>query len=126
MSHELRTDRVRAIGVMKLRSTLSNEDLKANGLRLIEVVKSIPAVQQNILKYEITIKKPGLTLGPDMGLNETEFGIMVLVEATSHEKIREALTSPEYKKIVAGALENATTLDDYHWFSGEFVTVIDK
>ncbi|KAF7344956.1 hypothetical protein MVEN_01658200 [Mycena venus] len=130
MAHELRTDRVRAIGLMKFRSSLSNEDLKANGLRLVEVVKSIPAVQQNILKYELTLQVPkeklGTSLASALGLKETEFGMMVLVEAASHEKIREALTSPEYKKIIAGALEHATTLDDYHWFSGEFLTVIDK
>ncbi|KAF7344947.1 hypothetical protein MVEN_01657300 [Mycena venus] len=128
MAHELRTDRVRAIGLMKFRSSLSHEDLKANGLRLVEVVKSIPAVQQNILKYDLTFKKEkhGTSLASELGLKETEVGMMVLVEASSHEKIREALTSPEYKKIIAGALEHATTLEDYHWFSGEFLTVIDK
>ncbi|KAF7362934.1 hypothetical protein MVEN_00644400 [Mycena venus] len=128
MSAELRTDRVRAIGLIKFRSDLSSDDLKANGVRLVEVVKSIPLIQQNLLKYEVTFKKEKLatTLASDLGLRETEAGMMVLVEATSHEKIREALTCPEYKKIIAGALEHATTAENYTWFSGEFLTVIDK
>ncbi|KAJ7648696.1 hypothetical protein DFH06DRAFT_1332309 [Mycena polygramma] len=37
-----------------------------------------------------------------------------------------ALTSPEYKKIVADELATGADPNNYHWFSGEFVTVIDK
>ncbi|KAJ7610720.1 hypothetical protein DFH06DRAFT_1233262 [Mycena polygramma] len=126
MSHDLRTDRVRAIGIMKLRANVAGEDLKAKAQGLIAAVKAIPAIQQNILKYEITVKHPGLTLASEMGLKESDLGLMVLVEAASHDKIKAALTSPEYKKIVADALATTTSIDDYHWFSGEFVTVIDK
>jgi hypothetical protein len=38
----------------------------------------------------------------------------------------QALTSAEYRTVIAGALEHATTLENYHWFSGEFITVIEK
>ncbi|KAJ7056701.1 hypothetical protein C8F01DRAFT_1257354 [Mycena amicta] len=118
----LRTDRVRAMGLMKFRSSLSPDELKANGPRLIEVIKSIPAFQQNILKYELTFKNEhhGALLASELGLQEADFGMMVLVEASSHEKIR------EYKSIIVGALAHTTTVEDYHWFSGEFLTVIDK
>jgi hypothetical protein len=63
--------------------------------------------------------------------------VVILVKATSHEKIREvgcvqcidaniqaypmivftaqALTNPEYRKGVAGLLEHATTREDFHF-----------
>ncbi|KAJ6478093.1 hypothetical protein C8R47DRAFT_1219642 [Mycena vitilis] len=126
MSHELRTDRVRAIGILNMPHNVDGEAVRAKALKLFEAVKAIPAVQQNILKYEVTVKKPGLTLGTDMGLKESELGIVVLVEAASHENIHAALTSPEYKKIVADELATGADPEHYHWFSGEFVTVIDK
>ncbi|KAF8178975.1 hypothetical protein K438DRAFT_1769113 [Mycena galopus ATCC 62051] len=124
----LRTDRVRAVGIFKNRPGVTKEEAKAHGPRIVEMVKAVPLVQQNLLKYEITIKTERLptTLASDLGLKETQFACLILAEADSHEKIREVLTSPEYKKIIQGTLENATTMDDYHYFSGEFVTVIDK
>ncbi|KAJ7648697.1 hypothetical protein DFH06DRAFT_1332310 [Mycena polygramma] len=72
MSHELRTDRVRAIGIMKLPANVSGDAVKAKAQKLFDDVKAIPAVQQNLLKYEVTVKKPGLTLGTDMGLKESD------------------------------------------------------
>ncbi|KAJ7782166.1 hypothetical protein B0H14DRAFT_2715592 [Mycena olivaceomarginata] len=124
----LRTDRVRAIGIFKNRPGVTNEDAKANGPRLVEKIKSIPSVQENLLKYEVTFKTERLpkTLASELGLQDTDFSTMILVEGASHEKIRAALTSPEYRKVIAGALEHATTLENYHWFSGEFITVIEK
>ncbi|KAF8178994.1 hypothetical protein K438DRAFT_1843356 [Mycena galopus ATCC 62051] len=124
----LRTDRVRAVGIFKHREGLSREDAKTHGPRIIEMVQAIPIAQQNLLKYEITVKAERLptTLASDLGLKETGFSTLIIAEAASHEKLREVLTSPEYKKIIQGALDNATTIDDYHYFSGEFVTVIDK
>ncbi|KAF8179031.1 hypothetical protein K438DRAFT_1769167 [Mycena galopus ATCC 62051] len=124
----LRTDRVRAIGFFKPRPEVTKEDAKANGPKIVEKVKAIPLIQQNLLKYEITFKaeRLGTTLASDLGLNDTEFSCMILVEATSHEKIREALTCPEYKRMIAGAIEHATTIENYHWFSGEFITVLEK
>ncbi|KAJ6478094.1 hypothetical protein C8R47DRAFT_1323160 [Mycena vitilis] len=126
MSHELRTDRVRAIGIMKLPGNVSGDAVKAKAQKLFDDVKAIPAVQQNLLKYEVTVKKPGLTLATDMGLKESDLGLVIIVEAASHEKIAAALTSPEYKKIVADELATGADANNYHWFSGEFVTVIDK
>ncbi|KAK7035576.1 hypothetical protein R3P38DRAFT_3350718 [Favolaschia claudopus] len=124
----LRTDRVRAVGLLRYRPGVTNEEAKANGPRLVETIKSIPIIQKNLLKYELTFKteRLGTTLASDLGLQEADTGVMVVVEAETHEKIREALTSPEYRKIIAGALENATSMDKYHWFSAEFMTVIDK
>jgi len=124
----LRSDRVRAIGIFKSRPCSSNENDKVNGPRLVEAVKAIPIVQQNLLKYELSFKaeRLGKTLANDLGLQDTDFSVMVLVEGASHEKIREALMSPEYRKVVSGALEHSTALENYHWFSAEFVTVIDK
>ncbi|KAF8179023.1 hypothetical protein K438DRAFT_1257738 [Mycena galopus ATCC 62051] len=124
----LRTDRVRAIGFFKHRAEVSKDEAKTKGPKIIEMVKAIPLVQQNILRYEITFKSErlGTTLASDLGLNDTEFSCMILVEGTSHEKIREALTCPEYKKLIAGALEHVTTIENYHWFSGEFITVLEK
>ncbi|KAJ6483112.1 hypothetical protein C8R45DRAFT_1215047 [Mycena sanguinolenta] len=125
----LRTDRVRAIALIKNKTGVSNEDtIKSAAARLVERVKAMPLVQKNILKYELTVKVDRLptTLAHDLGLKETEFTSMILIEADSHEKIRETLTSPEYKEIIKGALEHLTTPEDYHWFSGETLTVIDK
>ncbi|KAJ6457623.1 hypothetical protein C8R45DRAFT_563547 [Mycena sanguinolenta] len=125
----LRTDRVRAVALIKNKAGVSNEDtIKGAAGRLIERVRAMPLIQKNILKYELTVKVERLptTLASDLGLKETDFTMMILIEADSHEKIREALTSPEYKEIVKGALEHITTVDDYHWFSGEILTVIDK
>ncbi|KAF8167070.1 hypothetical protein K438DRAFT_1774808 [Mycena galopus ATCC 62051] len=124
----LRTDRVRAVGFFKHRPEVTKDDAKTNGPKIVEKVKAIPLIQQNLLKYEITFKaeRLGTTLASDLGLNDTEFFCMILVEATSHEKIREALTCPEYKRVIAGAIEHATTVENYHWFSGEFITVLEK
>ncbi|KAF8205180.1 hypothetical protein K438DRAFT_1818689 [Mycena galopus ATCC 62051] len=92
------------------------------------MVKAIPLVQQNLLKWEITIKTDRLltTLASDLRLTDTGFSALIIAEAATHEKLREVLTSPEYKKIIQGTLGNVTTVDDYHYFSGEFVTVIEK
>ncbi|KAJ7613617.1 hypothetical protein DFH06DRAFT_1344571 [Mycena polygramma] len=68
---------------MKLCSTISGEKLKANALSLSE---------QNILRYDITVKKPGLTFATDIGLKESKFGLVVLVEAASRQKIRAVLS----------------------------------
>ncbi|KAF7373160.1 EthD domain-containing protein [Mycena sanguinolenta] len=126
----LRTDRVRAVALIKNRAGVSNEDtIKQAAARLMERVRAMPLVQKNILKYEITVNvdhRLPTTLAHDLGLKQTEFSSIILIEADSHEKIRETLTSPEYKEMIKGALEHITSLDDYHWFSGETLTVIDK
>ena len=50
----LRTDRVRAIALVKNKAGVSNEDtIKAAAARLVERVKAMPLVQKNILKYEL-------------------------------------------------------------------------
>ncbi|KAJ6493040.1 hypothetical protein C8R45DRAFT_1095558 [Mycena sanguinolenta] len=56
------------------------------------------------------------TLVHDLGLKETEFTSIILIEVDSLEKIR------EYKEII----EHLKTPEDYHWFSGKTLTVIDK
>ncbi|KAF7371187.1 hypothetical protein MSAN_00754200 [Mycena sanguinolenta] len=105
--------RSRHCPLIKNKAGVSNEDtIKAAAARLIERVRAMPLVQKNILKYELTVKVDRLptTLAHDLGLKETEFTSMILIEADSHEKIRETLTSPEYKEIIKGALEHLTTL----------------
>ncbi|KAJ7901500.1 hypothetical protein B0H13DRAFT_2335987 [Mycena leptocephala] len=124
-----RTDKVRAIAIWKpTRGEFTAEQVKENAPKVIEHVRAMPIMQQNITKYEVSFKAERLdkSLASDLGLKETDFSVMILVEGTSHQKIREALTSPEYKEVVKGALDHATTLDDFHFFSAEFVTVIDK
>ncbi|KAF7373149.1 hypothetical protein MSAN_00522900 [Mycena sanguinolenta] len=123
----LRTDKVRAIAIVKNKAGVTNEEtIKGAASRLVERVKAMPLIQKNITRYEVTVKVERMpnTLAKDLGLKDTDFTMMILVEADSHEKIREALTSPEYKEIIKGALEHVTTADDYHWFSGEILTVI--
>ncbi|KAJ7867448.1 hypothetical protein B0H13DRAFT_2351943 [Mycena leptocephala] len=124
-----RTDKVRAIAIWKpTRGEFTAEQVKENTPKVIEHIRAMPIMQQNITKYEVSFKAERLdkSLASDLGLKETDFSVMILVEGTSHQKIREALTSPEYKEVVKGALDHATTLDDFHFFSAEFVTVIDK
>ncbi|KAJ7255113.1 hypothetical protein B0H12DRAFT_1114222 [Mycena haematopus] len=123
----LRTDKVRAIALIKNKAGVTNEEtIKGAAARLMERVRAMPLIQKNISKYELMVKVERLptTLASDLGLKETAFTGVVLIEADSHEKIREALTSPEYKEIIKGALEHITTIDDYHWFSAETLTVI--
>ncbi|KAF7333683.1 hypothetical protein MSAN_00524600 [Mycena sanguinolenta] len=125
----LRTDRVRAIALVKNKAGVTNEEtVKGAAARLVERVKGIALVQKNISKYEVTVKVERMpnTLAKDLGLKDTDFTMMILIESDSHEKIRETLTSPEYKEIIKGALEHLTTPEDYHWFSGEILTVIDN
>ncbi|KAJ7798033.1 hypothetical protein B0H14DRAFT_3492980 [Mycena olivaceomarginata] len=124
----IRKDRVRAIGVFKARAELSNDDIHARAEKMIAAVKALPIMQQNLLKYEVSFKteRPAGTLASELGLQETEFSVMILVEAASHEKIHETLTDPGYRKLLAGALEHITTREDFHFFPAEFTTIIDK
>ncbi|KAF8134125.1 hypothetical protein K438DRAFT_1997837 [Mycena galopus ATCC 62051] len=124
----IRTDRVRAIGVFKARTELSSDDIHARAQQMIDSVKGLPIMQQNLLKYEVSFKteRPTGTLASELGLQETEFSAMILVEAASHEKIHETLTDPGYRKLLAGALEHITTREDFHFFPAEFTTIIDK
>ncbi|KAJ6559541.1 hypothetical protein B0H19DRAFT_1260253 [Mycena capillaripes] len=124
----IRTDRVRAIGVFKARTELSSDDIHARALKMVESVKALPIMQENLLKYEVSFKteRPSGTLASELGLQETEFSAMILVEAASHEKIHETLTDPGYRKLLAGALEHITTREDFHFFPAEFTTIIDK
>jgi hypothetical protein len=49
----LRADRVRAIGVYKSRTGLTPDQIKARAPAIFELIKNIPIVQQNLLKYEV-------------------------------------------------------------------------
>ncbi|KAJ7433097.1 hypothetical protein B0H11DRAFT_2377156 [Mycena galericulata] len=111
-----RKDRVRAIGVFKARAELNPAELEARALRMVDAVKSLPIMQENLLKYEVSKKGRGGTLASELGLHETGFTTMILVEAESHEKIHATLTDPGYRKLLAGALEHITTLEDFHFF----------
>ncbi|KAK7045213.1 hypothetical protein R3P38DRAFT_3177438 [Favolaschia claudopus] len=124
----LRKDRVRAIGIFKGRAELTDSDLRARADKMIEGVKALPIMQENLLRYEVSFKteRPEGTLASELGLQETPFQVMILIEAASHEKIHETLTDAGYRKLLAGALEHITTKDDFHLFPAEFVTIIDK
>ncbi|KAJ7875581.1 hypothetical protein B0H14DRAFT_3437141 [Mycena olivaceomarginata] len=95
---------------------------------MIAAVQAPPIMQKNLLEYEASFKTERLsgTLASGLGLRETEFSVMILVEAATHEKIHETLTDPGYRKLLAGALEHITTREDFHFFPAEFVTMIDK
>ncbi|KAJ6453712.1 hypothetical protein C8R45DRAFT_944938 [Mycena sanguinolenta] len=120
--------RARAIAIFKTRTQLSPDDVRANLNKMIESVNSLPIIQENILKYEVSIKseRPSGTLAGELGLQETEFSAVVLIEAASQDKLHETLTDPGYRKLLAGALEHFTTREDFHFFPAEVTTVIDK
>ncbi|KAJ6462276.1 hypothetical protein C8R47DRAFT_1202249 [Mycena vitilis] len=121
--------RVRAIAVWKGKDLgQTPEQLKESGAKIVEHLKSIPILQEKLLKYDVSRKHETLpnTLAKDLGLKDTEFTTVIIVEAKTHEDIRAALTHPDYLAVVNGALEHATTLDDFHFFSAEFVSIIDK
>ncbi|KAJ7161167.1 hypothetical protein C8R46DRAFT_270532 [Mycena filopes] len=124
----LRTDRVRAIGLFKARGELTPDQLQERAMKMVSVVRELPIFQENLLKYEVSVKteQPAGTLASALGLQETEFSVLILVEAESHEKIRAALTDDSYRKLLAGALEHITTREDFHFFPAEFITAIDK
>ncbi|KAJ7023649.1 hypothetical protein C8F04DRAFT_1233152 [Mycena alexandri] len=124
----LRTDRVRAIGIFKARATLTPEQLRELAMKNVAVLKQLPIIEENLLKYEVSFKteQPSGTLASEIGLRETDFSIMILIEAVSHDKIRATLTHESYRKLLAGALEHITTLEDFHFFPAEFVTVLDN
>ncbi|KAJ7657343.1 hypothetical protein DFH06DRAFT_1473309 [Mycena polygramma] len=122
------TSRVRAIGVWKGRRDFSHDEIAASAPQVIEHVKSIPIIQKNILKYDVSFKvePAATTLASALGLKDTDFTCVILVEGASHEKIREALTSPEYLAVINGALDKSTTPEDFHFFPAEFISIIDK
>ncbi|KAF7341681.1 hypothetical protein MSAN_02066400 [Mycena sanguinolenta] len=120
--------RARAIAVFKTRTQLSPDDVRASLNHMIEAVKGLPIIQENFLKYEVSIKseRPSGTLASELGLQETEFSAMVLMEAESQDKIHKTLTDPGYRKLLAGALEHFTEREHFHFFPAEVTTVIDK
>ncbi|KAJ7681938.1 hypothetical protein DFH06DRAFT_1289620 [Mycena polygramma] len=121
--------RVRAIAFWKEKDLgLTPEQVKEGGAKIIEQIKSIPILQQNLLKYDISRKAEKLptTLAHDLGLKDTEYTTVIIAEAETHEKLREALTHPDFLAITKGALSQATNKDDLHFFSAEYVTIIDK
>ncbi|KAF7352198.1 hypothetical protein MVEN_01183100 [Mycena venus] len=122
----LHTDVVRAIGIWKSKRSFSPEEIEKNFPPMIEHVRNIPIVKSNITKYEVSYKveRLGTSLASDLGLKEAELTTVVLIEGKSHEKIREALTHPDYKAGLKGVLDGMTDLDNIDFFSAEFVTVI--
>ncbi|KAJ6453700.1 hypothetical protein C8R45DRAFT_630289 [Mycena sanguinolenta] len=123
-----RTDRVRAIVVLKARDGLSSDDIRARVGKMMDSVKALAITQENLLKYEVSVKaeRPIGTLAGEMGLRETEFSVMVILEAASHDALHETLTNPEYRQLLSGTLEHFTTTEDFHIFPAEFMTCIDK
>ncbi|KAF8179587.1 hypothetical protein K438DRAFT_1252015 [Mycena galopus ATCC 62051] len=123
----IRKDRVRAIGFLKARANLAPDQLQTQALNMIEAVKALAIMQKNLLKYESFRADGGSgKLVNALGLRETDFNLMVMAEAESHEIMHETLTDPEYLKILDGALQTFTTHEDFHVFPAEFVTIIDK
>ncbi|KAJ6462776.1 hypothetical protein C8R47DRAFT_1202133 [Mycena vitilis] len=120
--------RVRAIAMWKSKTSGSNEEIKAQGEKIVAHIKSLDCLTKNLLKYDVSRKHETLptTLAADLGLKDTEFTTVIIIEAETHEKIREALTHPDYLAVVKGALDHATTLENFHFFSAEYVTIIDK
>ncbi|KAJ7159234.1 hypothetical protein C8R43DRAFT_1105400 [Mycena crocata] len=122
----LHTDVVRAIGIFKARREYTPAEIEENAPQLVNLIKNIPIVQSNLTKYEVSYKveKSGTTLAKELGLKDTEYTTVIIVEGKSHEKIREALSHPDYLAVVKGALEHATDIDHFFFFSAEFVTII--
>ncbi|KAJ6499497.1 hypothetical protein DFH09DRAFT_1376041 [Mycena vulgaris] len=124
----VRTDRVRAIGIFKARAGTTSDKLNDRAAKMVETVKALPILQQNLLKYEVSFKaETGAgTLANALGLHETDLSVMILAEAESHEKLRQTLTDPGYRKLLAAALEHLTTAEDFTFFPAEFITIIEK
>ncbi|KAJ7339022.1 hypothetical protein DFH08DRAFT_1082520 [Mycena albidolilacea] len=122
----LHTDRVRAIGIFKARRDFTPEEINESAPKVIEHIRSLEIIKKNITKYEVAYKveKFPKSLASELGLKESEYTTVIIIESTSHEKIREALSHPDYLAVIKGALENATDLDHFHFFSAEFVTLI--
>ncbi|KAF7352208.1 hypothetical protein MVEN_01184100 [Mycena venus] len=122
----LHTDAVRAIGIFKARREFTPEEINASAPQVIEHIRKIPIIQSNITKYEVSYKaeRLGKTLASELGLNDTVYTTVIVIEGPSHEKIREALTHPDYLAVIKGSLEHATDLEHFHFFSAEFTTVI--
>ncbi|KAK6983829.1 hypothetical protein R3P38DRAFT_2902469 [Favolaschia claudopus] len=127
MSTEVRrTDRpVRAVGVFKSRHDFHRPALEAGSAEVLAVVKNTPGIINNITSYEVynKIEPFESTLAGELKLKEAEMTTFVWVEGESLEKIREALTQPEYLKVVARMLNEVTTFDDFHFFTVERVEV---
>ncbi|KAJ7142820.1 hypothetical protein C8R44DRAFT_866108 [Mycena epipterygia] len=123
-----RTDRVRTVVVFKGREDLAPDQVRALVLQVVEDFKALPIVQKNILKFEISLRVDGehTKLANALGLRETEFHALSVVEAESHEKILEVVADPEYRKLLENILQEITGAENFHAFPAEFVTVIDK
>ncbi|KAJ6533888.1 hypothetical protein DFH09DRAFT_124137 [Mycena vulgaris] len=123
----VRTDRFRAIGIFKARAGTTSDKLNDRAAKMVETVKALPILQQNLLKYESFKAETGAgTLANALGLHETDLSVMILAEAESHEKLRQTLTDPGYRKLLAAALEHLTTAEDFTFFPAEFITIIEK
>ncbi|KAJ6529921.1 hypothetical protein DFH09DRAFT_1184894 [Mycena vulgaris] len=124
----VRTDRVRAIGIFKARAGITPAELQESTSKMVQTVKALPIMQQNLLKYEVSFKaETGAgTLASALGLHETDLSVMVLAEAESHEKLRKTLTDAGYRKLLADALEHLTSAEDFHFFPAEFITIIEN
>ncbi|KAF8207812.1 hypothetical protein K438DRAFT_1962083 [Mycena galopus ATCC 62051] len=123
----LHTDTVRAICVYTNRREFTQDEIKEQGSKIVEAIRSMPIIKANITKYEVCVKaeRLGTTLAADLGLNETEFTTVVIIEGPSHEKVREALTHPDYRALLEGGFKHgATTKEDVHIFSSEYITII--
>ncbi|KAF8207820.1 hypothetical protein K438DRAFT_1930809 [Mycena galopus ATCC 62051] len=122
----LHTDTVRAIGIFKSKREFTPEEINESAPKVIEHIKNIAILKEKLTKYEVSYKAERLptSLAKDLGLNETHITTVIVVEAKSHQNIRDALTHPDYLAVVKGALEHATTVEDFHFFSAEYITVI--
>ncbi|KAJ6464540.1 hypothetical protein C8R45DRAFT_1107422 [Mycena sanguinolenta] len=122
----LHTDHVRAIGIFKSKRAFAAEEINTVAVPVAEAIRNIPIIKANLTKYDVSYKVERLpkTLASDLGLRETEITTVIIVEATSHEKIRQALTHPSYKPVIDGVLEHATNHEDFHFFSAEYIDVI--
>ncbi|KAJ7745895.1 hypothetical protein DFH07DRAFT_1063077 [Mycena maculata] len=127
MSLSFREDRVRVVGFFKARPNFTPEEVRTKALEMIATVKAFSIMQKNLLKYDVSFISNGSGgLVKALGLRETEFCAMFVLEFGSHEQMHETLTDPEYLKHLDSALQTITSREDLHLFPAEFLTVIDQ
>ncbi|KAG5644109.1 hypothetical protein DXG03_009128 [Asterophora parasitica] len=103
-----RTDRVRLIVFLKRRSDLTREEFSHywNGPHA-ELFLSLDIVKKNVIKYEQAHVNDKFVKAPlALGLTESDWDGLVVLDGESYEKLFEVFSSEEYAKIVAPDEEN--------------------
>ncbi|KAK7451672.1 hypothetical protein VKT23_012349 [Stygiomarasmius scandens] len=125
---KLRTDRVRTLGLITKKPSISQEEFERHWLeKHSKLVLSLDIVQKNLLKYEqLHVNEQTKSLLQSLGLTLIDCDGIGILEAESYEKLFEVFNDPEFKAVIGSDEERFLDRSKTRMIPLDFIAFIDK